>query len=223
MSRVHDMGGRFGTGPIDVTDGATFVEEWHKRALALNLASGALGQWNIDTSRHFRELLSAKDYSGFSYYEKWMAGLTDLMVDKGVLSEGEVKAGHASGRSELADRAMTPERVAPALAAGSPYDRAGAAPKYGVGDVVKARRPACNLQVEGGHTRLPAYAAGAQGDVVLCHGNYIFPDSNAHGLGENPEPLYAVRFSARALWGPNASEADEVILDLWESYLEGRA
>ncbi len=220
MSRVHDMGGRFGTGPIDVSDGATFVEEWHKRALALNLACGALGQWNIDTSRHFRELLSAKDYSGFGYYEKWMAGLTDLMVDKGVLREDELKAGQASGRSDLAARALKADHVAPALASGSPYDRVGPVPQYSVGDAVQARRPAHNTQVDGGHTRLPAYAAGAKGDVVLCHGTFVFPDSHAHGLGETPEPLYAVRFSARALWGPEASAADEVILDLWESYLE---
>ena len=95
MSRVHDMGGRFGAGAVDPEDGAAFAEakDWHKRALALNVACGFLGQWNIDASRHARELLDPKDYTGFSYYEKWMGGLADLMVARGVLTEAELAEG----------------------------------------------------------------------------------------------------------------------------------
>ncbi len=48
----------------------------------------------------------------------------------------------------------------------------------------------------------------------------MLPDSNAHGLGENPEPLYSVRFPARELWGPAAEPNQWVHIDLWESYLE---
>ena len=58
MSRLHDMGGRFGDGAVDPTDDATFAKDWHARALALTLAAGALGQWNIDIGRHARERLS---------------------------------------------------------------------------------------------------------------------------------------------------------------------
>ena len=73
MTRVHDMGGRFGDGPInpEAEDAPVFAEDWHARALAVTLASGFLGQWNIDISRHARERLSPKDYSRFSYFEKW--------------------------------------------------------------------------------------------------------------------------------------------------------
>ena len=52
---------------------------------------------------------------------------------------------------------------------------------------------------------------------VVCH---IFPDAHAHGRGEDPQPIYAVAFPAQALWGPSADPRDEVILDLWEPYLE---
>jgi hypothetical protein len=48
----------------------------------------------------------------------------------------------------------------------------------------------------------------------------VLPDSNAHFRGESPQHLYAVRFSARELWGPEAAAKDSVTLDLWESYLE---
>jgi nitrile hydratase len=51
------------------------------------------------------------------------------------------------------------------------------------------------------------------------HGIHVFPDSNAHGLGEQPQPLYSVRFEARELWGESAEPNEQVHLDCWESYL----
>ncbi|WP_127115299.1 nitrile hydratase subunit beta [Shimia sediminis] len=221
MSRVHDMGGRYGDGAINPKDDATFVEGWHARALAVTLAAGALGQWNIDYSRHARETLSPKDYARFSYYEKWMAGLADMLVAKGIVTREELQSGHGAGRSDLADRVLRAEAVAGVLAKGSPYQRPEApAATFTPGDRVRTRRPAHNLHVTGGHTRLPSYAAGLSGTIVLRHGAHVLPDANAHGLGEAAEPLYAVAFPARDLWGDEACAQDEVVLDLWQSYLE---
>ena len=52
----------------------------------------------------------------------------------------------------------------------------------------------------------------------MVHGTHVFPDSNAHGGGENPQWLYTVRFSAAELWGKDTKDA--VCIDLWEPYLE---
>jgi nitrile hydratase len=71
-----------------------------------------------------------------------------------------------------------------------------------------------------GHTRLPRYARDKIGTIDRCHGAFVFPDSNAHFLGEKPQPLYSVRFEARELWGAQASATDSVYVDLWEDYLE---
>ena len=71
-----------------------------------------------------------------------------------------------------------------------------------------------------GHTRLPRYARGNVGVVDRIHGAHVFPDSNAHFRGENPQHLYSVRFSARELWGEAAAARDAVYIDLWEDYLE---
>ena len=97
MTRVHDMGGRYGDGPVlpEPQGIVPFDRDWHRSALALTLAAGGLGAWNIDTSRHARECLSPKDYARFSYYEKWIAALADLLVAKGLLSETELAAGTA--------------------------------------------------------------------------------------------------------------------------------
>ena len=57
--------------------------------------------------------------------------------------------------------------------------------------------------------------------IERLHGAHVFPDAHAHGGGEDPRPLYTVRFTARELWGPDAPRArGSVSLDLWEPYLE---
>ena len=88
-----------------------------------------------------------------------------------------------------------------------------------VGDKVQTRLPARNVLVAGGHTRLPNYAAGHIGKILRSHGSYVLPDSHAHFLGEASESLYAVAFDAADLWGSAENTGDEVILDLWQSYL----
>lgn len=223
MTRVHDMGGRFGDGPVapEPQGIPEFAEPWHSRALAITLASGALGQWNIDTSRHARECLAPKDYTRFSYYEKWMAGLADLLVAKGILSAEELEAGQADGTvAELAARRLNAADVGAALRKGGPSTRdSSVLPSFEIGQPVQTLRPAANRLVAGGHTRLPAYASGARGHILRYHGTHVLPDSSAHGLGDAAEPLYAVVFPASELWAAPEHPRDEVVLDLWQSYL----
>lgn len=221
MTRVHDIGGRHGDGPVvpEPQGFAPVGAEWQRRAFALTLAAGGLGQWSIDTSRHARECLAPKDYTRFSYYEKWLAALADLCVARGLVSRNDLAAGRADPVAPH-ERLLTAEKVAPALATGSPYTRASpVAPAFVPGDRVRTRLPARNTLVPGGHTRLPAYAAGHVGTVILAHGAHVLPDANAHGLGECPEPLYSVAFAAADLWGTAEAAGDEVTLDLWQSYL----
>jgi nitrile hydratase subunit beta len=221
VTRPHDMGGRFGDGPVvPEPEGVTFHADWHPRALALTLAAGALGQWSIDDSRRARESLAPVDYARFSYYEKWIAALADLLAETGTVSRAELAGRDAPAPSPLAVRRLAADAVAGMLARGGPAFRDGAAPRFALGDRVAARRWPENMAVPGGHTRLPAYAAGAQGTVLRCHGCHVFPDSHAEGGGEAPQPLYAVAFPASALWAHPEHPGDEVVLDLWESYLE---
>ena len=223
MTRVHDMGGRYGDGAVVPEDenGPVFPKDWHGRALAVTLACGSLGQWNIDISRHAREQLSPQDYTRFSYYEKWMAGLADLLVETGVLTQEDLTGEGPDGPHPLADRAMKPEAVKQTLVNGGPADRdSNIAPLFEPGQAVRTVRPAGNRLVDGGHTRLPAYATGATGRIVRLHGSHVLPDSSAHRLGEAPEPLYAVAFPAAELWTDPEHPGDEVVLDLWQSYLD---
>ncbi|MFK7837245.1 MAG: nitrile hydratase subunit beta [Sulfitobacter sp.] len=221
MSRIHDMGGRFGDGAVQPeAEDVKFHADWHPRALAITLASGTLGQWNLDVSRHARERLAPTDYARFSYYERWMGGLVTLLIETGVVTREELAGQVEPAPSPLADRAMKADQVAGVLAKGGPVDRpSNVAPAFAPGDAVVARRFAENEKVSGGHTRLPSYAAGARGRILRLHGAHILPDSNAHGTGEAPEPLYAVVFPASELWAHPEHPRDEVVVDMWQSYL----
>jgi len=91
----------------------------------------------------------------------------------------------------------------------------GRAPRFAVGDAVRTR----NLH-PAGHTRMPGYARGKRGTVVVVQGGWVLPDTNAHGAGEQPEHVYAVRFTAAELWADAAEPATSVHLDCFERYLE---
>jgi nitrile hydratase len=67
------------------------------------------------------------------------------------------------------------------------------------------------------HTRLPRYARGAVGTIVESQGEYTLPDDVTRGLPSTPQPVYAVRFAARDLFGAGDHT---VVLGLWQSYLE---
>lgn len=68
------------------------------------------------------------------------------------------------------------------------------------------------------HTRLPRYARDKVGRIEIAHGVFITPDTAAHGLGEHPQHVYSVSFTAQALWGE--PRPDKVFIDLWDDYLE---
>jgi nitrile hydratase len=217
MNGVHDMGGMHGLGPIAPDpDEPLFHAPWEARVLAMNLAAAAWGLYNIDTSRHARERIPGPDYLRMSYYEKWLAGLIDLLIQTGQITRAEADAGRPDPACARLTPPLTAERVAAVIAAGGPATRDVAAPKrFAIGEPVRAR----NINPTG-HTRLPRYARGRLGVIERDHGVHVFPDTNAHGLGEQPQRLYGVRFTAFELWGEAARVGDSVHLDLWDDYLE---
>jgi nitrile hydratase beta subunit len=217
MNGVHDMGGMHGTGPIaPEPNEPVFHERWEARTLALNLAAAALGKWNIDAGRHSRERIPPAEYLCMSYYEKWLAGLIMLLDESGLVTRAELESGQPATDTAKAAPALTADQVASMIARGRSFDRpVNRPPRFAIGQRVRATK--INPT---GHTRLPRYARGNVGVVDRLHGGHVFPDSNAHFQGENPQHLYSVRFSARELWGETAGARDAVYIDLWEDYLE---
>jgi nitrile hydratase beta subunit len=225
MNGVHDMGGMHGLGALEIEPNEPwFHHEWERRVLALTLATGFLGEWNIDMARHARERMPGADYLAATYYEKWLWGLERLLLERGLVPQAELDARMRDATASVERtghaRLLTAANVERLLKkGGAARVDAGAgehAPaRFAPGDRVVAR----NINPTG-HTRLPRYARGRAGIVDRDHGVFVFADSHAMGLGPQPQHLYSVRFAARELWGADASERDAVYIDLWETHLE---
>jgi nitrile hydratase len=102
MNGVHDMGGMHGMGPVQQEKSEpVFHARWEGRVFALNRAVGAWGKWNLDASRHQKELIGAAEYLRMSYYEKFLVGMTELLVNSGLVSRPEVESGKPARGSGL--------------------------------------------------------------------------------------------------------------------------
>jgi nitrile hydratase len=201
-----DLGGQSVREPIvPEPEGELFHAPWEPRVMALVVAMGPTGMSNIDMNRAARETLP--NYRELSYYEIWLAALEKLALEKDVLSD-------SPPAPKLVLRA---DLVAPVIRQGSPFARAPTAPaRYALGDRVRT----ITAQPDH-HTRLPAYARGKVGTVERMHGAHVFPDTNAHGLGESPQWLYTVAFEETELWGARQPRQRSIIsVDAFEPYLE---
>ena len=222
MDGVHDLGGMQGFGPVEREENEpTFHAAWEAAVLAIQHACRARGLFNIDEFRHGIERMAPAHYLRATYYEKWLEGVTRLLVEKGAVGAEELATRRVFFEEKPdAPAAATLSGSAPPRGASNPrwaqdfIRETGAAPRFAPGDAVRTREMHPH-----GHTRLPRYARGKRGVVHCCHGIHVFPDTNAHGQGEQPQPLYSVRFDARELWGESAEPNQTVHIDLWESYL----
>lgn len=220
MNGPHDLGGQHGLGPINPEREAeepVFHEAWERRVFGLNLATGALGKWNIDQSRHAKERQHPADYLRHSYYENWLVGLERLLVESGLVTAEELATGKADvpRREGGPNEALAAEDVLELVTRGSPTTMTiNSRPKYQPGDQVRAvnRHPL-------GHTREPGYVRGRVGVVAAHEGAHVYPDQNAERSRE-ARHLYNVRFESAELWGEETNSRYAVYVDLWEDYLE---
>ena len=91
MSRINDVGGVEGfPGVVEEADEPAFHADWEAHVFALN---GALLERRVYTLDEFRdavERMPPEAYLAASYYERWFAAITTLLVEKGVVSAAEI-------------------------------------------------------------------------------------------------------------------------------------
>lgn len=84
----HDIGGLPGAGPIDRTEHQ--LSDWEILADAVNQALGARGIKRTDEMRRAREQMDSETYRNLSYYERWIASLETILIEKKVLTREEI-------------------------------------------------------------------------------------------------------------------------------------
>ncbi len=238
MDGVHDLGGRQGHGPVrpdlrgNVVPGAPFHARWEARVFACLIGLRGIATRSTDHFRHAVERVRPEAYLSHTYSGRWLGGLETLAIEAGTIDRAALDArmhalGAAADTPVAAQPAAQPAR-APAAMPPLRQLRASAAepgvslalrallegPAFAIGERVRTL-----AHGKSGHTRLPAYARGRAGTVVAWHDGWVYPDTNAHQLGEQPQHLYTVAFAGAELWGDEAEPGTQVMLDLFEPYL----
>ncbi|MGE2689890.1 nitrile hydratase subunit beta [Mycolicibacterium pulveris] len=240
MKLQHYLGGLEGLPEPLHLEKRVFVEEWEKRIFGIHVAmmglsnhlGSALPQYPIDdvpttfkdewtwaSLRTGAEAMNPFDYFKFRYYEKWLGGITQFFVDRGYVTEDELR----SRQDELAADRPPPDPV-PAvddqvidyLRNGDSPRRDVAHPKFGVGDRVRITNvPAA------AHTRLPGYLRAREGTIErVFEGDYAYFVHTGDGIGD-PMPVYIVAFEPEELFGQRAEDGPLTIYaELFEAYLE---
>lgn len=89
-------------------------------------------------------------------------------------------------------------------------------PRFAVGAEVRAR-----VDHPEGHTRIPDYVRGRPGRIESVRRAHPFPDDTVRNAAKGEAlPVYGVAFRMEDLWGRDAEPGSELIMELWEPYLE---
>lgn len=211
MNGIHDMGGMTCFGQIENDQNEpVFHDDWERKVLAITIATSSLFG-PLDKRRYVLEKIDPIEYLRCSYYERWLVRLEHSLSELGIDTQNKSSS---YGAKNVATNPNMIERV---IREGRPSSRKTGRQdlRFSTGDFVRAK----NISPTG-HTRLARYVRGRRGVIFKSHGTHCFPDTTAHGAGENPQPLYSVRFSAEELWGSESSNHDMLFIDLWEDYLE---
>ena len=84
----HDVGGTPGAGPIDKSQHE--LSDWEIMADAVNQALGARGVKRTDEMRRAREEMDSEVYRDMNYYERWIASIETILIEKGILKKDEI-------------------------------------------------------------------------------------------------------------------------------------
>lgn len=83
------MGGLPGAGPIDQSQHE--LSDWEVLADAVNQALGARGIKRTDEMRRAREEMDSAAYRDMTYYERWIASIETILIEKNILTKEEVE------------------------------------------------------------------------------------------------------------------------------------
>lgn len=216
MDGIHDIGGKQGFGPIEVTKSdPPFPTKWEARAFGITKSVSAASDYSVDKFRYTREQLPPLEYLTAPYFEQWMRGTMAMLVRSGLVTAQELASGRSDGTNPAG---VGPPKTADEARAGTtassrfdgPYD---GTPAFETGDRVATLQNAPR-----GHTRLPQYVRGRAGTVLCYHGAHGVPEDNVKNI-KTFEPLYTVAFALGDLFEEHQGSTDQINVEIWERFL----
>lgn len=198
-------------GPVPgLEDPERFHEAWEARTFGL--ASTLRGLYTTDEFRHAIERLKPADYVELTYFEKWLAAMETVLVEKGHISRAELDAAQRRRMEDLHTHTHELPEVAPLAEEHLPAPEA--IERFAPGDGVILRGGL------GAHHRLPDWARGRRGAVRSVRGRFPLPDLVVAGTSTDRRyALYEVEVVATDAFS-GADPRDRLFLDVYDPYLE---
>ena len=149
------------------------------------------------------EVLDQHTYDTWSYYERWAASISAMLIERGVITTAELHAELGLAHAESTDV------------------------QFGVGDVVRIRHEDPTRRFKKPHLRTPGYVFGLRGEVTRYLGLYPDPGLAAFRLPAPRVPLYSVRISLSDIKRSryykeeaDVEDGDVVELDVFQPWLD---
>ena len=96
MRGYHDIGGQ-PAGPVERSEHDYAL--WEKRVDAMLVLLSSKGLLKVDELRRGIESLGADVYDRLTYYERWIASITNNLVEKGVITVDELGRGMEAAKA----------------------------------------------------------------------------------------------------------------------------
>ena len=87
---VHDLGGQ-PAGPVNLAEHERTFFDQRVDAMMRLLAHPEHGHYTVDAMRRTIESLPRDEYFELGYYERWVRAIRLLVIEKGLVSEDELK------------------------------------------------------------------------------------------------------------------------------------
>lgn len=101
---ITDLGGLKG-GPIDRHEHEPTLTERRIDAMMMLMRAKPRAFWGSDENRRTIESLTPEFYEGSGYYERWVAAMRSLMIEKGILDSDDIEAKLAEVRARFPSNA----------------------------------------------------------------------------------------------------------------------
>ncbi|KAL9188376.1 hypothetical protein ACHAXT_006754 [Thalassiosira profunda] len=179
--------------------------DWEVRCHSLFAILATKGAVSTDGLRRAIEALAPSQYEAWSYYEKWAAGMTALLLEGGIVSSEELNE---------------------ALFGKEPVHLSPSEPLFQRGDFVRVRPyRGSGIEWRRPHIRVPGYIYGVRGVVERVCDEHKDPSFLAFGLDAPAVRLYRVRFRMKDIWPEhhNGDNDDVIEVEIYEPWLEASA
>jgi nitrile hydratase len=237
----HDIGGdilSYGTIVHHVGGGEIVpLENWEVECHSMFAVLASRGIVGTDELRRSIEALTPAQYDSWSYYEKWSAAMTTLLLEHNVITQHELQQSlfgdmivHDDVVSEDTTTSTTTSTTTPKQTQTC----------FDVGDAVRVlpyhNNNNNNIEWRRPHMRTPGYIYGVRGTIERVCGIHGDPSFLAFGVPEPPQvQLYRVRFATKDIWPeqyPNSTKhhhdhgdhdddhGDVVEVEIYQHWLE---